>query len=140
MTAEVVIMNRTAVALAADSAVTWSVGKGRKIYNTVNKLFALSKHQPVGIMLYGGADFMGIPWETVVKVYRAHLGSKDFPKLRDYAADFMDFLETGGVPLSEEDERRFVEAAVRHQYQLIRNRIQDDARKRLVVSHSDHDG
>ena len=51
MTAEIAIMNKTAIALAADSAVT--IGRGKKIFNTVNKLFTLSKYHPVAIMIYG---------------------------------------------------------------------------------------
>ena len=35
MTAEIAIMNKTAVALAADSAVTIEQDKGNKIFNTV---------------------------------------------------------------------------------------------------------
>jgi len=66
MTAEVAILNRNAVALAADSAVTLRLPSGTKIYQT-NKLFALSKYEPVAVMVYGSADFMGIPWETIVK-------------------------------------------------------------------------
>lgn len=69
MTAEVAVMNKMAVALAADSAVTVTRSGGRKIYNTVNKLFRLSEHQPVGIMVYGQSELMGIPWETIIKEY-----------------------------------------------------------------------
>ena len=72
MTTEVVVMNKSAVAMAADSAVTIS-GNGQaspKIFNSVNKLFQLSKYAGVGIMIYGGAEMMGIPWETIIKVYR----------------------------------------------------------------------
>ena len=56
MTAEIVIMNKLRVALAADSAVTVQTQTGQKIYNTVNKLFTLSKYEPVGIMVFGSAD------------------------------------------------------------------------------------
>ena len=89
MTAEVAIMNRTAVALAADSAVT--IGGGQnvpKIYNTVNKLFMLSKYHPVGIMVYGNAEFMRIPWETVIKMYRNHLGARSFDALDGYVSSY----------------------------------------------------
>jgi hypothetical protein len=64
MTAEVAILNKTAVALAADSAITLG---SQKIYNSGNKLISLSKYQPVGIMVFGNAEFMGIPWETIIK-------------------------------------------------------------------------
>jgi hypothetical protein len=40
MTAEAAILNKSGIALAADSAVTLGVGK---TYNTADKLFALSK-------------------------------------------------------------------------------------------------
>ena len=73
MTAEIAIMNREAVALAADSAVTITQGGAPKIFASANKLFALSRQQPVGIMVYGNASFMAVPWETVIKTYRAQL-------------------------------------------------------------------
>src|SRR5215207_9201735 len=91
MTAEIAILNKTAVALAADSAIT--LGAAQKIYNSGNKLFALSKYQPVGIMVYGNAEFMGIPWETIIKFYRSRLKGGKFDRLVDYAEDFMLFLE-----------------------------------------------
>jgi hypothetical protein len=47
MTAEIAIV---AVALAADSAVTLRDPNNSKICNTANKLFMLSKFEPVGIM------------------------------------------------------------------------------------------
>jgi hypothetical protein len=62
MTAEVAILNTHGIALAADSAVTISVGDEKKVYNTANKLFALSKYHPVGIMIYNNATYMGIDW------------------------------------------------------------------------------
>jgi hypothetical protein len=44
VTAEIAILNKLGVALAADSAVTVETEGGQKIYNTVNKLFTLSKY------------------------------------------------------------------------------------------------
>ena len=91
MTAEVAIMNTRGIAMAADSAVTLGVGGG-KIYNSADKLFALSKYYPVGIMIYGSAGIMGIAWEIIIKSYRDSLGSKSFDKLSEYEADFINFL------------------------------------------------
>ena len=82
MTAEIAIMNKTAVALAADSAVTIEQEKGQKIFNTVNKLFALSKYHPVGVTIYGSANFMDVLWESIIKIYRAKLGKQSFPTLK----------------------------------------------------------
>lgn len=58
MTAEIAILNKSAVALAADSAVTISTPTGPKIYDSVNKLFVLIKGRPVGVMLYDSADLL----------------------------------------------------------------------------------
>jgi hypothetical protein len=89
MTAEVAIMNTQGIALAADSAVTFGVGK---TYNSADKLFALSKYHPVGIMIYSSAGIMGIEWETIIKSYRDFLGKKSFDTLPEYAGDFINYL------------------------------------------------
>lgn len=92
MTAIVGILNKQAVAVAADSAVT--VGGGTKIYNTANKIFNLSKGRPVGIAIYGNAALNScIPWEVVIKMYREHIGKNTFPVLSGYADDFFDYVK-----------------------------------------------
>lgn len=48
MTAEIAVLNKLGVALAADSIVTITSPRGEKTYNTSNKLFTLSKRHPVG--------------------------------------------------------------------------------------------
>lgn len=94
MTTEVAVLNKSGIALAADSAVTITSGDNNgKVYNTVNKIFMLSKHHPVGVMVYGNANVNGIPWETLIKVYRQQLGGKSFPTVREYAEDFLDHLK-----------------------------------------------
>ena len=85
MTAEVAVMNCQGVALAADSAVTINYPDGQKIFNSVNKLFTLSKYAPVGIMVYGASNLTGVPWETIIKCFRGELGEERLSHLRDYA-------------------------------------------------------
>ncbi|EHN8802005.1 MULTISPECIES: hypothetical protein [Enterobacter cloacae complex] len=94
MTAEIAVFNKTAVALAADSAVTISGGGKHKIYNGAEKLFALTKHHPVGLMVYGSGDLCTAPWELVIKAYRKELGSKCFDTLEEYAEDFFSYLQS----------------------------------------------
>jgi hypothetical protein len=89
MTAEVAIMNTQGIALAADSAVTLGAGK---TYNSADKLFALSKYHPAGIMIYSSASVMDIEWETIIKSYRDFLGKKSFDTLSEYAGDFINYL------------------------------------------------
>ena len=101
MTAEVAIMNTKGIALAADSAVT--LGGSGKIYNSADKLFALSKYHPVGIMIYGSGRVMDIDWETIIKSYRDFLGNKFFDKLTDYEGDFINYLVK--FPYYTEDQK-----------------------------------
>lgn len=92
MTAVVGILNKQAIAIAADSAVTIGGNGGRKIFNKANKVFTLSKQHPVGIMIYNSASFMATPWETIIKVYRKQLDNKSFSTLKEYEQDFIRFL------------------------------------------------
>ncbi|PJO48909.1 hypothetical protein [Brucella pituitosa] len=92
MTAEIAIINRSAVALAADSKVTLSMGGRQKTYDTVNKLFALSKTEPIGAMIYGNAEFIGFPWETVIKEYRRRRPTLICDTVFLVAEDFLAFL------------------------------------------------
>lgn len=105
MTAEVAILNKSAVALAADSAVTIQHGRGFKIYNT-NKLFNLCESNPVGVMVYENADLMSVPWETIIKQYRKHLGSTTFNTLEEYGANFISYLNNNPLlfPEAVQDE------------------------------------
>lgn len=121
MTAEVAVMNKGALALAADSAVTIGNGTQAKIYNTVNKIFELSESQALGIMIYGGLNFMGLPLEVIIKEYRRTLrGRPSFPTVRAAADAFRDHLET--VPFSRDD-------AVLNLILILARRFEDLSRK-----------
>lgn len=107
MTSEVVVMNRLAVALAADSASTVRGANSQKIWNSANKLFALSKCQPVGVMVYNDASILGVPWETIIKMYRAQLGKASFDTLEEYGANFFEFLNASTSLFSQESQKRY---------------------------------
>src|SRR5213076_550256 len=87
-------MNRQAVALAADSAVTIeSSAGGRKAWQSANKIFGLSLRHPAGIMVFGNADILGVPWDTVIKGYRDQLADRSFSTIAAHTDDFIRFLE-----------------------------------------------
>ncbi len=91
MTCEIAVMNKFGIALAADSAVT--VGEGQKIYHHAQKLFQLHRAIPVGIMIYGSAEIMAMPWEIVVRSYGQHIGERKLGTIEAYAQDFLRFTE-----------------------------------------------
>ena len=130
MTAEIAVMNRQAVALAADSAVTVTGDQGVKIFASANKIFALSKYHPVGFMVYGNASLMGTPWETVAKVFRAEIGDSSFPHLPDYAEAFLHWV--GRTPMfTSEMKQRFVAAEAGAILSLLRERIERSVASRI---------
>lgn len=108
MTAEVAVLNKKAVALAADSAMT--VGAAGKIYPT-NKLFAMTKHHPVGVMVYNNAEFMGVPWETIIKMYRESIEANSQATCLDYAQDLVRFICTEPVYKSEQEKENVLRIA-----------------------------
>lgn len=136
MTAEVAVMNKLAVALAADSAVTGSFGK---IYDTVDKLFALDHCAPVALMVNGSAEYMGIPWETVVKLFRKDR-SHPRAKLRDYVNAFLQFLTSEELLQEVHIDTNFSHCAQRILHELSANwvdRYQGDEAKLLASAEAE---
>lgn len=98
MTVVVGILNKEAVAIAADSAATIPSGNGepaKKIFNSIDKIFHLSDSQPVGLAIFGMGQFCRlVPYDTVVKMYRQRLGNKSFATMDKYVDDFLKFLNS----------------------------------------------
>jgi len=108
MTAEIVTMNKEAIALAADSAVTSRVAGGQKIFTSADKIFVLSDHHPVGIMFFNNASFMGIPWDTIVKSFRLSLPKEGFDTLEEYVRCFVSFCENNRILFDTARQRDYV--------------------------------
>lgn len=108
MTAEIAIMNKLGLALGADSAITSGRSGYQKVYNTAHKLFSLTENHPVGLMVYGSASFMEVPWEVIIKSYRASLGAKQFDDLAEYGEDFRNFLTNDARFRADESEEIIV--------------------------------
>ncbi|WP_420617747.1 hypothetical protein [Candidatus Poriferisocius sp.] len=126
MTAEVVILNRGAVAIAADSAAT--VGApGRKIYNTANKLFPLSTVEPVAVMVYGGGSFASIPWETVIKEHRRDLASTSYGSVEEYAEALVAYLPSLVRHVSRQEQRERVVMTAWWELDMVRTSVESTA-------------
>lgn len=126
MTAEIAIMNKEAIALAADSALTTNLGSTAKIFPSANKIFRLSKYHPVGIMVFGNATFMDMPWEILIKTYRNKLCKKRFARLEEYAQDFIKFLGENPLiktSLNTEQKEFFMKKNILYYFSYIRDSI-----------------
>jgi hypothetical protein len=112
MTSEVALLNRSAVALAADSATTvtyWEKDHYEtRYFKGTNKIFHLSTVHPVGIMIYAAANLQGAPWDVLIKSYRDQLGTKSHDDLPAYATDLFDYIATNAHIFSAEvQEKQF---------------------------------
>ena len=92
MTAEVLVMNTSAVAMAADTAVSISYGGGTKTYTRARKLLPLHESQPLAVMVSDAPDHLGMPWEVIVGEFRR---KKPEPpaKLDGYVETFFQFVD-----------------------------------------------
>lgn len=98
MTAEIALLNKLAVTLAADSAVTIGSGEATKVYNSADKIFEGTNHDPIAVMVYNSPELNGVPVESIVKMYRDRHCEKQFATVFDYAEAFLRHLETLGAP------------------------------------------
>lgn len=112
MTSEVALLNRLAVALAADSATTvtyFEDGERKERYfKGANKVFNLSASHPVGLMTNGAGSLQKMPWEVIVKAYRESRGPKALDTLAEYPRDFFKFLASKSLFPADYQERQLV--------------------------------
>lgn len=98
MTAEIALLNKLAVTLAADSAVTIPSGNGSKVYNSADKIFEGTNYDAIGVMVYNNPELNGIPVESIVKRYRDLDCTAHFATVFDYATAFLKHLELLETP------------------------------------------
>jgi len=137
MTAEIAILNKSAVALAADSAVTIGRPPSAKVYNTVNKIFEISPH--VGLMVYGRLDFMGLPFETIIKEYRKSFAGRTLSTIKEHGEAFRHYL-VKSVPLTDKDRLQNIDITINSHfaeaYQKYDRQVRDDIATRGTFQRS----
>ena len=137
MTSEVVVMNRAGVALAADSAVTVETAHSLKVRNSALKLFRLSKYRPVGVMVYNNASLLGVPLETLIKLFRRQLEKKGYPTLREYGEALIRFLDGNEALFPKALQDRYFLHAVEAEYLRIQEAMRDKFVERDVYGDGD---
>ncbi len=130
MTSEILLMNKEAIAIAADSAATLT---DAKIFQA-NKIFTLSKYAPVGVMIYGSSQFMGIPWETIIKECRKKLARTKFDSIQQYADFFIDFVTTDNQLLAEEEQKNFFLLYLNGYFDFIITQIKQNVQKHIEMN------
>lgn len=125
MTALVGILNKKAAVIAADSAMTVTNGERMKIYNNATKIFNLTQHGSIGVMLFNSVDFMYTPWEVIINLYRDKRGDKVFDSVKEYTEDVFEFLRSSDFFISEEEQ---MDSFIR-EFSLYYSMVKDDAKE-----------
>lgn len=137
MTSEVVVMNSIGVALATDSAATVGNGEFGKVFNSADKLFMLSKRHPVGVMVYGNAAILGVPWEIIIKMFRRELDGTVYQRLEDYGRALVAYLDDNDRLFPQALQDRFYLRSLELLYGRLSERIEESIYDRLVEGGDD---
>jgi len=115
MSKAIAVMNTSGVALAASNDTSFN---RKKIYN-------LSPEVPVGIMLSGKENYLHVPWETLINIYRNKLNNKQFDTLEQYVADFLMFIDQMNYEdqSSDEAEAIFAYEAVKREVETLTSQL-----------------
>jgi len=108
MTAIVGILNKRGIAIASDSAVTFTnaiqevaiqnknekvISVKDKVVNSGDKMLRLKDKQPVAVMIVGNSLLTKLPWDVIVRWYRKQNDDSGFSKLEEYIQHFKDFVD-----------------------------------------------
>ena len=111
MTSEVMIMNRQAVALAADSAVTYGGGPEPVVTLEAEKILALGPN--IAFMVYSRGDVLGRSWSHIAHAFLREHGEADYETVQDAADAFFAFLDANRRLFPEHEENEEFEALMR---------------------------
>ena len=125
MTCEVLVMNRLGLVLAADSAITFTskdeAGVTTSFSAGANKIFQLSNHEPVGVMIFNNAGLQNIPWEIIIKSFRSHLGENKYDSMDEYAAALHDFIVANKSLFPEEHKDNHLKKLASNSFMFLLN-------------------
>ncbi len=137
MTAIVGILNKRAAVLAADSALTVVKGDRMKIYNTMTKIFQLSKDNHVAVMFFQNVDFMDVPWEVIFKLYHDRRGDRQFDSIKEYAEDFYLFLQEEKFFCSSEQQKDYLDGELATYYNNVKSAAIDNMKEEIDAMDDD---
>jgi len=135
MTAEIAILNRSSVTLAADSAMTLTIGGRRKVYTT-DKIFELSEKDPIGLMIYNNLEFMGAPLDVLIKQFRASSHCTSFSGVTEAATCFFSYLASAwphSAELQQQHAKQLLYSVYARVYQKFQQTIGEAFRSQKRV-------
>jgi len=127
MSAEIILLNKLGVAIAADSAIT--VGKRAAIFNNAQKIFPFPENIPLAFLYFSSTELMGIPIDVIFRRYMESVQSRKLKlsTIRDYLQDLVQFVEKNS------DYFTFQAFEPRYLQMYFSDRYQEYLQKRKVV-------
>ena len=101
------------------------------------KLFTLSKYRPVGVMVYNNASLLGVPMETIIKLFRRRLGKKAYGTLREYGESLIQYLDGNDVLFPNDVQDRYFLHAVETEFLRIWEEVSSEFVERGVFGDGD---
>lgn len=130
MTAEVAILNKLGIALAADSAVTISEGNdSKKVFNTADKLFELSREQPIACMIFSNLQFVQTPLQVLIKQFRSQIVKS--ATIADASSQLLEFLRKYAEDSSKEVKEESLLSSIRSHFRILRDRATDQITRKI---------
>jgi len=111
MTSEVMIMNRQAVVLAADSAVTYGGGPDPVVTLEAEKILQLGPN--MAVMVYSRGDVLGRSWSHIAHAFKREQGDREFDTVKACADAFFAFIDNNRKLFPEQEEREEFEGLIR---------------------------
>jgi hypothetical protein len=96
--------------------------------------FPIAPDVPVAIVAFGANDMMGVPWETIVRMYARQLGTQTFATLEEYAASFFAFIERSNSLYPSQLQAERVRRCVASLWTDYRDRIEAISDGRVTTS------
>ena len=115
MTSQVVLLNRTGVAIASDSIATLSSEGTAKPLSNEKKVFEVGENHKVLVLNQGNTMISGVPVETLLAKWALGL-TEPMSNTFGYLENFLDFLETlevSQIPEMQQIYQTFVYAQLR---------------------------
>lgn len=119
MTSEVMIMNRQAVALAADSAVTYGGGPEPVVTLEAEKILELGPN--IALMVYSRGDVLGRSWSHIAHAFMREHGHTDYETVQDAADAFFAFVDGNRRLFPEHEENEEFEGLMRAAFLTVLN-------------------
>jgi hypothetical protein len=114
VTAQVVILNKLAAAVASDSSVTLSSGNVvRRSFPTGDKIFPLRQPHLLAVLHSGDTELLGVPYIVLLGEWARTLPDERLRLVSDYAASFGAWVEDQTELFTEKVQDGFLEWILR---------------------------